>query len=140
MGINDMFFPIILLNIFKFLVIPIGITLIFGLGEKEEKIKPIAWSVPIPANLISRLRDFSPLSISRTSGIYLDDVFDILNGSKSRTAPEVIEKLQDTIRILEKRDMELDREAAKMAYVIKGFEALEQKEKEKPKEQKLLSD
>jgi len=140
MGIDDMILAIILLPVCKFLLIPVGITLIFGLGEKEEKIKPIAWSVPIPPNLLSRLRDFSPLSISRTSGIYLDDVFDILNGSKSRTAPEVIEKLQKTIQILQNRDRELDREAAKMAYVIKGFEALEQKEKEKPKEQKLLSD
>lgn len=114
-------------------LVPVSIVLLFGLGEKEDKIKNIPWSVPIPPDLLARLRDFSPLSISRTSGIYLDDVFDILNGTKERTAPEVIEKLIGTIEKLQNRDKQLDKEAAKMAYLIRGFEALEQKEKEKPK-------
>jgi len=117
-----------------FIFIQLCIIFIFGFGEKDEKIKNISWSVPIPPDLLSRLRDFSPLSISRTSGIYLDDVFDILNGTKERTAPEVIEKLYNAMEKLQERDMQLDREAARMAYMIRGFEALEQKdlEKEKP--------
>ncbi len=114
------------------------ILLIFGFGEKDERIKNISWSVPIPPDLLSRLRDFSPLSISRTSGIYLDDVFDILNGTKDRTAPEVIEKLYDTMEKLQERDMQLDKEAARMAYMIRGFEALEQKDQEKEKEKPAL--
>jgi hypothetical protein len=134
----DMHIPIEFLSPGTILLIPLSIVFIFGLGEKDDKIKTIAWSVPIPQDLLAGLRDFSPLSISRVSGIYLDDVFDILNGTKERTAPEIIDKLYDTLEKLQQRDMQLDKEAARMAYLIRGFEALEQKEREKTKVQGAL--
>lgn len=113
----------------SFLLIPLVIALLFGRSENDCHIQNISWSVPFPPDLLARLREFSPLSISRTSGICLDDVFDILNGNKDRTAPEVIDKLTETVRTLKKRDEELDREAARMAYMLRGFEALENRER-----------
>jgi len=113
------------------LMIMFMILFLFGSRDKEKKIENIVWSVPIPPDLLSRLRDFSPVAISKTSGIYLDDVFDILKGTRGRTAPEVIEKLNKTIEILQKRDEELEREAAKIGFIIKGFDAIEQREQEK---------
>jgi len=122
------------------MLIAAGILFIFGSREKERKIQNIVWSTPIPSDLLSRLREFSPAAISRTSGIYLDDVFDILRGTKVRTAPEVIEKLDNTIKILQKRDEELEREAVKIGFMIRGFDAIEQRELEKHDRTKRLSD
>lgn len=114
--------------------------MLFGNREKEKKIESIAWSVPIPPELLSRLREFSPVAISRTSGIYLDDIFDILKGSRARTAPEIIEKLNNTIKILQKRDEELEREAAKFAFMIRGLDAIEQGELSRRDQPKRLTD
>jgi hypothetical protein len=122
------------------MLIAAGILFIFGSRENRQKIQNIVWSTPIPSDLLSRLREFSPAAISKTSGIYLDDVFDILRGTKARTAPEVIEKLDNTIKILQKRDEELEREAVKIGYMIRGFDAIEQRELEKRNQTKLLAD
>ena len=94
--------------------------------KKQEPCK-ISWSVPFPPDLLARLRDFSAVSISRESGMYLDDVFDILKGTRMRTSPEVVEMLENVLKKLEEDDRRLDREAAKIGYMIKGFEVLEQK-------------
>jgi len=59
--------------------------------------------------------------------MYLDDVFDILKGTRMRTSPEVVEMLENVLKKLEEDDRRLDREAAKIGYMIKGFEVLEQK-------------
>ncbi len=122
----------------KVLLIGLGILFLFGSRDKEKKIENIVWSVPIPPDLLSRLRDFSPVAISKTSGIYLDDVFDILKGSRARTAPEIIEKLTNTIEILQKRDEELEKEAARIGFMIKGFDAIEQRELERHDQPKRL--
>jgi hypothetical protein len=99
--------------------------------KDQNKIKNIAWSVPFPPDLLARLREFSPLSISRTSGIYLDEVFDILRGERDRTSPELIDKLNETIKKLQKHDAELEQQAAKLAFMIKGLDAIEQQEQKK---------
>jgi len=104
----------------------------------NEKIKNISWSVPVPPDLLSQLREFSPVAISRMSGIYLDDVFDILRGERRRTAPELIEKLNNTLVKLRKHDEELEREAAKMAYMIRGMDMIELQEQKKRENVKLL--
>lgn len=135
-----MVFSLVICFVSKALFIVLGAVLLFGSREKEKKIKNIVWSVPIPQDLLSRLREFSPVAISRTSGIYLDDVFDILKGSRSRTAPEIIDKLNDTIQKLQKRDEELEREAIKFGFMFKGFEAIERRELEKQNALKKLSD
>lgn len=122
-----------------FLLFGLGMLFLFGNKNTKGKIENITWSVPIPPDLLSRLREFSPVAISKTSGIYLDDVFDILKGSKTRTAPEVIEKLNNTIDILIKKDEELEREAAKIGFMIRGFNAIEQREHEKPHQPKRLT-
>ncbi|PKL60660.1 MAG: hypothetical protein CVV33_01520 [Methanomicrobiales archaeon HGW-Methanomicrobiales-4] len=112
--------------------------LFFGIRNKDEKIKNISWSVPVPPDLLSQLREFSPVAISRMSGIYLDDVFDILRGERRRTAPELIEKLNNTLVKLRKHDEELEREAAKMAYMIRGMDMIELQEQKKRENVKLL--
>ena len=122
----------------KLLVIPLAIILFFGIRDKEEKIHSISWSVPVPPDLLSQLREFSPVAISRTSGIYLDDVFDFLKGERSRTSPEVIKKFEITLEKLRKHDEELEREAAKMAYMIRGLDAIEQREQAKLELEKRL--
>ncbi len=123
----------------KVVVVGLGVLFLFGSRDREKKIENIVWSVPIPPDLLSRLRDFSPVAISKTSGIYLDDVFDILKGTRPRTAPEVIEKLNKTIEILQKRDEELEKEAARIGFMIKGFDAIEQREHEKHDQPKRLA-
>ena len=120
--------------------------LFFGIKKKpsDEKKEPFIWSVPIPPNLLARLRGFSPVAVSRATGMHLDDVFDILKGSKARTSPEVIELLQKAVKKLEDDDIRLEKEAAKISFMIRGLEAIEQKEKarlklgsgEKKKEEK----
>ena len=124
----------------KLLLITVGVLFLFGNRNTEKKIEPIVWSVPIPPTLLSRLREFSPVEISRTSGIYLDDVFDILKGTRQRTAPEVIDKLNETIKILKKHDEELDREAVKIGFIIRGLDVIEQREIGKQEKPKQLSD
>lgn len=121
-------------------MVGLGMLLLFGSKNTKQKIENIVWSVPIPPDLLSRLREFSPVSISKTSGIYLDDIFDILKGSKKRTAPEVIEKLNNTIDILIKKDEELEREAIKIGFMIRGFDAIEQRGHEKHNQPKRLTD
>jgi hypothetical protein len=123
----------------NFLMVGLGVLLLFGSRDTKRKIENIAWSVPIPSDLLSRLREFSPVAISKTSGIFLDDVFDILKGNRTRTAPEVIEKLNNTIDILIKQDEELEREAAKIGFMIRGFDAIEQREHEKTDQPKRLT-
>jgi hypothetical protein len=135
-----MFTSFCAIGISTFVLIPIAGILLFGLGKQNEKITKISWSAPIPPELLSQLREFSPVAISRTSGIYLDDVFDLLKGERERTSPEVIEKLHDTLTKLRKHDEELEREAAKMAYMIRGMDALEQREQKKRENEKLLPD
>ncbi|HWQ66650.1 MAG TPA: hypothetical protein VN372_07250 [Methanospirillum sp.] len=116
------------------------ITLIsFNFGRKKEerkKIEKLEWSVPIPPDLLGQLREFSPLSISRTSGIYLDDVFDILKGNRSRSSPELVEKLQETVEKLLIAEEALNREAAKIGFMIKGFDMIDQIEHKKIDEPK----
>lgn len=124
--------------IVKILVLPIAVAMLFGNQEEKKKIKNIQWSVPVPVDLLSRLREFSPVAISKTSGIYLDDVFDIMKGNHTRTAPEVIAKLEDALKKLRIRDAELEVEAAKFGTMIKGFDAIEQRETKKREEQKKL--
>lgn len=124
--------------IIKALVLPVGISMLFGGRDEDKKIKNIAWSVPIPPDLLSRLREFSPVAISKTSGIYLDDIFDIMKGNRTKTAPEVIEKLEDTLKKLRIKDAELEREAVKIGFMIKGLDAIEQRESMKREEQKKL--
>jgi hypothetical protein len=121
------------------LIVGLGMLLLFGSRDTKRKIEHIVWSVPIPPDLLSRLREFSPVAISKISGIYLDDVFDILKGNKTRTAPEVIEKLNNTIEVLIKQDEELEREAAKIGFMIRGFDAIEQREHEKTDQPKRLT-
>lgn len=103
---------------------------LFGNHQEKQKLK-ISWAEPIPPELLARLRGFSAVSISRASGMYLDDVFDILKGSRQRTSPEVIELLENVLKKLEDDDQRLDCEAAKISFMIRGFEALEQKERKK---------
>lgn len=105
----------------------------FGIGKKTDnkQIKKISWSVPLPPELLARLRGFSAVSIARASGMYLDDVFDILKGSRERTSPEVVELLEKVLKQLEDEDERLEREAAKINFMIKGFDALEQKNQKK---------
>lgn len=122
----------------KLLLISLGVFLLFGIKKKEEKITSISWSVPVPPSLLAQLREFSPLTISRTSGMYLDDVFDLLKGERERTSPEVIEKLRDTLQKLRKHDEELEREAAKLAYMMRGLDAIEQREIKKRESEKSL--
>ena len=122
----------------RFALIPLACMLFFGIRNKDEKIKNISWSVPVPPDLLSQLREFSPVAISRMSGIYLDDVFDILRGERRRTAPELIEKLNNTLVKLRKHDEELEREAAKMAYMIRGMDMIELQEQKKRENVKLL--
>lgn len=110
------------------LVLPGVCSFIFGNREREKKITSISWSVPVPQDLLSQLRQFSPVAISRVSGIYLDDVFDLMKGNRPRTAPEIIEKLEQTLKTLKEKDAELEREAAKIGFMIKGLEALDQQE------------
>lgn len=114
-----------------FLFLPIVGSFLIKPNKKNEKIKNISWSVPFPPDLLGRLREFSPLAISRTSGIYLDDVFDILRGDRERTTPELIEKLNETIKKLQKHDAELEQQAAKLAFMMKGLDAIEQQEQKK---------
>ncbi|WP_146201111.1 hypothetical protein [Methanospirillum lacunae] len=121
------------------LMVGLGMLYLFGSKDTKRKIEHIAWSVPIPPDLLSRLREFSPVSISKVSGIYLDDVFDILKGNKTKTAPEVIDKLNKTIEILIKQDEELEREAAKIGFMIRGFDAIEQREHEKTDQPKRIT-
>lgn len=108
--------------------LPIVFAFIFGNREREKKITSISWSVPVPQDLLSQLRQFSPVAISRVSGIYLDDVFDLMKGNRPRTAPEIIEKLEQTLKTLRERDAELEREAAKIGFMIKGLDALDQQD------------
>jgi hypothetical protein len=108
--------------------LPIAFAFIFGNREREKKITSISWSVPVPQDLLSQLRQFSPVAISRVSGIYLDDVFDLMKGNRPRTAPEIIEKLEQTLKTLRERDAELEREAAKIGFMIKGLDALDQQD------------
>lgn len=105
----------------------------FGFGKKTDnnQIKKISWSVPFPPELLARLRGFSAVSIARASGMYLDDVFDILKGSRERTSPEVVELLEKVLKQLEDDDERLEREAAKINFLIKGFDTLEQKNQKK---------
>ena len=124
--------------LFGCLLLPIVLSFLFKLTSREKKIEPISWSVPIPPDLLARLREFSPLSISRTSGMYLDDVFDILKGERPRTAPEVINKLEDTIKKLQKHDEELDKQAAKLAYMMRGLDVIEEKTQKKISDLKSL--
>ena len=126
------------IGVSRLVLIPVACMFFLWAGKKDEKIKNISWSVPIPQDLLSQLREFSPVAISRTSGIYLDDVFDLLKGERSRTSPELIEKLTDTVSKLRKHDEELEREAAKMAYMIRGMDALEQRELKRRDNEKAL--
>lgn len=98
-------------------------------NDRNEKQNPgkISWSVPFPPELLARLRGYSAVSISRASEMYLDDVFEILKGSRGRTSPEVIEHLEKVLKKLEEDDQRLEREAAKISCMIKGFDVLEQK-------------
>ena len=134
-GMTGLFSIIVII---KVLVLPVGISMLFGGRDEDKKIKNISWSVPIPPELLSRLREFSPVAISKTSGIYLDDIFDIMKGNRTKTAPEVIEKLEDTLKKLRIKDAELEREAAKIGFMIKGLDAIEQRESMKREEQKKL--
>jgi len=101
----------------------------FGIIKKTDnrQVNKISWSVPLPPELLARLRGFSAVSIARASGMYLDDVFDFLKGSRERTSPEVVELLQKVLKQLEDEDERLEREAAKIGFMIKGFNTLEQK-------------
>ena len=108
--------------------------MIMGLfkSHKEDKSQgKISWSVPFPPDLLARLRGFSAVSISRASGMYLDDVFDILKGTRTKTSPEVIEMLEKVLKKLEEDDERLEREAAKINFMIRGFEVIEQKNQKK---------
>lgn len=100
---------------------------LFKSHDKQQDLCKISWSVPFPPDLLARLREFSAVSISRASGMYLEDVFDILKGTRTRTSPEVIEMLENVLKKLEDDDRRLEKEAAKIGYMIKGFEILEQK-------------
>ncbi|NLV25688.1 MAG: hypothetical protein GXY48_00735 [Methanomicrobiales archaeon] len=101
---------------------------LFKNSDEKNTIGKIAWSVPFPPDLLARLRGFSAVSIAKASGMYLDDVFDILKGSRKKTSPEVIEMLENVLRKLEEEDQRLEHEAAKIKFMIQGFEALEQKD------------
>lgn len=105
-----------------------------GLFKSQEEDKcqgKISWSVPFPPDLLARLRGFSAVSISRASGMYLDDVFEILKGTRTKTSPEVIEMLEKVLKKLEEDDERLEREAAKINFMIRGFEVIEQKNQKK---------
>ena len=98
-------------------------------GKKEKY--ELSWSVPIPPELLARLRGFSPVLISKASGMYLEDVFEILKGTRMKTSPEVIELLYDVLKKLEENDLRLEREAAKMNFMIRGMDTLEQKKQKR---------
>lgn len=116
---------------YSLLFIPMVFLFFNRTKNKQDKIKSISWSVPFPPDLLARLREFSPLAISRISGIYLDDVFDILRGERERTSPELIEKLSITVEKLKKHDEELEKQAVKLAFMIRGLDAIEQQELKK---------
>ena len=118
---------------------------IFKLRYNNKNLGKISWSVPFPPDLLARLRGFSPVSISKASGMYLEDVFDILKGSRQKTSPEVIELLERVLKELEEEDLRLEREAAKINFMIKGFDVLEQKGRKKqlnrfPEDRELLEE
>jgi hypothetical protein len=105
----------------------------FGMKKKpcKKDFYELPWSVPIPPDLLARLRGFSPVLISKKSCMYLDDVFDILKGNRQKTSPEVIELLENVLKQLEADDERLEAEAMKMNFMIRGFERLEQKNKKR---------
>ena len=102
---------------------------IFRKRDGRKDLGKISWSVPFPPDLLARLRGFSPVLISKASGMYLEDVFDILKGSRQKTSPDVIELLEKVLKKLEDEDQRLEREAAKINFLMKGFDVLEQKQK-----------
>lgn len=104
---------------------------LFKSREEKKGLGKITWSVPFPPDLLARLRGFSPVSISKASGMYLDDVFDILKGTRQKTSPEVIELLENVLKKLEEEDLKLEREAVKINFLIKGFDVLEKKDQKK---------
>jgi hypothetical protein len=108
-------------------IITVDIMVLFRNKDEKQNLSKISWSVPFPPDLLARLRGFSAVSIAKASGMYLDDVFDILKGTRMRTSPEVIELLQEVLKKLEEEDQRLEREAAKINFMIKGFDVLEQK-------------
>mgnify|MGYP003746386249 CR=1 FL=1 len=104
---------------------------LFKSPDEKQTCEKISWAVPFPPELLARLRGFSAVSISRASGMYLDDVFDILKGTRTRTSPEVIELLEKVLQKLEEDDQRLEKEAAKIKFMIQGFDALEKKSQKK---------
>ena len=102
---------------------------LFKIRDDKQNLNKISWSVPFPPDLLARLRGYSAVSIAKVSGMYLDDVFDIMKGSRLKTSPEVIELLEKTLKKLEDEDQRLEREAAKINFMIKGFDVLEQKKR-----------
>ncbi len=104
---------------------------LFRSHDDKQNVEKISWSVPFPPDLLARLRGFSAVSISKASGMYLEDVFEILKGSRSRTSPEVIEMLENVLKKLEEDDQRLEKEAAKINFMIKGFDVLEQKKQKR---------
>lgn len=104
---------------------------LFNSRDDKKPLGKISWSVPFPPNLLARLRGFSAVSIAKASGMYLDDVFDILKGTRQRTSPEVIELLENVLKKLEDEDQRIEREAAKINFMIKGFDIIEQKTQKK---------
>jgi hypothetical protein len=104
-------------------------------GSKKKSIKKdlyiLPWSVPIPPELLARLRGFSPVLISKKSGMYLDDVFDILRGSRMKTSPEMVELLEKVVLELEEDDKRLEAEAAKINFMLRGLNTLEKRDKKR---------
>jgi len=105
----------------------------FGTKKKpcKKDFTELSWSVPIPQELLARLRGYSPVLISKKSCMYLDDVFDILKGNRLKTSPEVIELLEKVLKQLEEDDKRLEAEATKMKFLIRGFETIEQKNRKR---------
>ncbi len=91
----------------------------------------ISWMVPIPTDLLQRLRGFSPVAVAKATGMNLDDVFDLLKGNKTRTAPEIVEILECALKKLEDDDERMEKEAAKICFMIRGLDSIEKKEKHK---------
>jgi hypothetical protein len=104
---------------------------LFRSSDEKQNLGKISWSVPFPPDLLARLRGFSAVSISKASGMYLEDVFEMLNGTHPRTSPEVIEMLENVLKKLEDDDLRLEKEAAKINFMIKGFDVLEQKKQKR---------
>ncbi len=126
-----MLFPVGDIPVLFLLVIPMIILFLKGFGLKEKEPETLSWMEPIPRDLIERLNKFPAMEISKETKMNLDDVFNLIGGKKKKTAPEIIEMLYDAVKRMEDHDKELDREAERLAFIIKGMDTIEDKKTKK---------